>query len=145
MLTKVVTEFLEKQIPERIERIEAGEEPAPFIRIRSENGEFGDIELYDDGDEVTIVFGRFTHSHYSNYDDIPLEQKEDQIAEDVFDVITDTLNDKLEFWGSHEGSGGGQDAEWAAAKKRGLLSRILNRGSSRTYYRWSGATRKTRS
>jgi hypothetical protein len=145
MLSKVVTIFLQERIPERIEEVTPGGERTPFIRIKAIGSDFGDIELYDDEDEVTIFFGRFTHSHFSNYDDIPLEEKETQIAEDVFDVLKATFDDELEFWGSHKGSGGFQGVDYVAEQDRGMLSRMFGGKNSKTFYRWSGATRETKS
>jgi hypothetical protein len=145
MLSKVVTSYLEERIPKRIEVVAPGEDRTPFIRIKTSESDFGDIELYDDEDEVTIYFGRFTHSHFSNYDDIPVEEKEAQIAEDVYEVLRATLDDELEFWGSHQGSGGFQGVEYAKEQKRGILSRIFSGGSSKTFYRWSGATKQIKS
>lgn len=145
MLSEVVTSYLKERIPERIEEVSTGEERSPFIRIKATETDFGDIELYDDGDEVTIFFGRFTHSHFSNYDDIPLDEKEAQIAEDVYDVLKSTFDDELEFWGSHQGSGGFRGVDYGSNRKQGILSRLFARGDSKTFYRWSGATRKTKS
>jgi len=145
MLSKVVTSYLKERIPERIEEIALGGKRTPFIRIKVTDSDFGAIELYDDGDEVTIFFGRFTHSHFSSYDDIPLEEKETQIAEDVFAVLMATFDDELEFWGSHDGLGGFQGVDSGEEQDQGIVSRIFGRKNTRTFYRWSGATRKTKS
>ena len=143
MLSNVVTAYFESRIPERIERVEADEDRSPFLRIVASESDFGDLELYDDGDEVTIVFGRFTHSHFSNYeDDLSLSEKEDRIAEDVFGVISATLDDELEFWGSHQGSGGYRGVDYANRNRDTFLFRFLRWKSKKTFYRWSGATRK---
>ena len=128
-------------MPERIEEVEPSDERTPFIRISAAGSDFGDIDLYDDGDEVTIDFGRFTHSHYSNYEEIPLEEKESQIAKDVYEVLKATFEDELEFWGSHQGSGGFQGVDCEPTRKQGFFSGFLSRGGSKTFYRWSGATR----
>lgn len=142
MLSEVVTSYLKEHIPERIEEVPPGEERLPFIRIKATVTDFGDIELYDDGDEVTVFFGRFTHSHFSNYDEIPRDEKESLIAEDVYEVLKATLEDELEFWGSHHGSGGYQGVDYGGSRKRGILSSLFARGDTKTYFRWSGATRK---
>ena len=141
MLSNVVSSYLLERMPERIEEVAPGEERTPFIRINAAGSDFGDIDLYDDGDEVTIYFGRFTHSHFSNYDEISLEEKELLIAEEVYDVLKATFDDELEFWGSHQGSGGFQGVDCENEQKQGLLSRILRRRDSKTFYRWSGASR----
>lgn len=145
MLSQVVTSYLQERMPERIVVLDPTEERRPFIQIKPDDPEFDDIELYDDGDEVTIVFGRFTHSHFSNYDDIPVIDKEAQIAEDVYDILRDTFDDEVEFWGAHQGSGGYQTVDNDMSKKPGFIGRLLNRRASRTYYRWSGDTRTTKS
>ena len=141
MLSQLVTSYLKDRMPERIEEIENGEKRTPFIRINAAGSDFGDIDLYDDGDEVTIYFGRFTHSHFSNYDEIPLEEKEHLIAEDVYEVLKATFEDKVEFWGSHQGSGGFQGVDYTSEQQQGFLARILSRRESKTFYRWSGAKR----
>jgi len=66
----------------------------------------GDVQITDDGDEVTLVAGNFTHSHFSNYDEIPVEKKEKMIAEDVADFLDKLLSDQVVLWGSHQGGGG---------------------------------------
>ncbi len=142
MLANVVTDYLEKRISDKMERVEIKEGNSLFLRIVAEASDFGDIELYDDGDEVTIIFGRFTHSHYNNYDDIPQEEKELRIAEDVFEALDATLNDRYEFWGAHEGPGGFRDVEYVNKQNQGIVSRVFGRGSLKTFYRWSGAARQ---
>jgi hypothetical protein len=144
MLSKIVTEYLEARLPGIIERVEPKEGYFPFLRIRSKSPSFGDIELHSDGEEVTIFYGRFTHSHYGNYEDIPKEDKERRIAEDVFEALDDTFNDRYEFWGGHDGMGGFQDVEYADRKKQGIITRLFGK-PSRTFYRWSGATRTIKS
>jgi hypothetical protein len=145
MLSKVVTEYLDERLPGQFEKIAPQEGFAPFIRFKPKWPDFGDIDLHDDVEEVTIVFGRFTHSHYGNYQDISREEKELHIAENVFAVLKATFDDELEFFGSHEGSGGFQGVDYVEEQDRGMLSRIFGRRNSETFYRWSGATRKTKS
>lgn len=143
MLSKVVSDYLDERFPRQFDKVAPTEGFTPFLRFKAKCSEFGDIELYDDGDEVTIFFGRFTHSHYGNYEEIPLEEKELHIAEDVFEALNDTFNDRLEFWGSHEGGGGFREVEATNEGKLGILSRIFSRGASKTCYRWSGSKRQT--
>jgi hypothetical protein len=66
----------------------------------------GDIVLQDDGDEVTAFVGHFTHSHFSNYDDITIPEKEQSIAEDVAQFLEQLFADRIVMWGSHLGGGG---------------------------------------
>src|SRR5262249_59340172 len=71
--------------------------------------EFGEIQIYDDGDELTVVAGNFTHGHFSNYDnDLSAQQKADVITDSVVQFLEETFTDKIVFWGSHKGAGGWQ-------------------------------------
>lgn len=140
MLSAVVTDYLEKNIPHEIEKLDP-EEGNPFLLIKAKSPDFGDIQLFDDGDEVTIWFGKFTHSHFSNYDDISVEEKELQIAKDVYQILKQTLADELEFWVSKVGGGfHGAQKESVYYPTNKFLGRIFNR-KPRVYYRWSGSKR----
>jgi hypothetical protein len=66
----------------------------------------GDIRVCDDGDEVTVYAGNFTHGHFSNYDDIPEQQKATLISENVIDFLEAVFADRVGFWGSHKAGGG---------------------------------------
>jgi hypothetical protein len=68
--------------------------------------EFGNIEIYDDGDELTVVVGKFTHGHFTNYDDnLSVDDKERQIVDDVVAFLEDLFADRVVVW-SYKGSGG---------------------------------------
>lgn len=140
-LATVVTRIFEERLPGSFECVVPSEDDQAFLRIPAAKGDFGEIDLYDDGDEVTIVFGRFTHSHYNCYEDLPPEAKEARIAEEVFAVVNDTFHDRIEFWDSHQGSGGYRPVGEGAKNLWGRLSGRFGQGSSRTFYRWSGAMR----
>ena len=67
----------------------------------------GDIEIYDDGDELTAVLGNFTHCHFSNYENgLSLEQKAERIADDAAGFLVDLFANQIVVWGSHQGGGG---------------------------------------
>jgi hypothetical protein len=66
----------------------------------------GDVEVCDDGDEITVYAGNFTHGHFSNYDDVAEEQKARLISEDVIEFLEAVFADQVVFWGSHQGGGG---------------------------------------
>jgi hypothetical protein len=69
--------------------------------------DFGDIEIQDDGHELTVSFGRFTHSHVANYDEgISEAERAERIAEECTSLLEDVFADRLEFFGSHEKGGG---------------------------------------
>jgi hypothetical protein len=67
---------------------------------------FGSIEIEDDGDELIIFVGNFTHWHAGCYgEELSDEDKAKEIAEDVVEFLRDVLNDKVILWGSHKGGG----------------------------------------
>jgi hypothetical protein len=68
---------------------------------------FGSIEIQDDGDELIVVVGNFTHWHPGCYtEELSNEEKTEAIAEDVVEFLRDVLNDKIILWGSHKEGGG---------------------------------------
>ena len=62
--------------------------------------------LEDDGDEVTLYAGKFTHGHFANYDAISDEQKSKLISEDIIEFLEAVFADKVAFWGSHKSGDG---------------------------------------
>jgi hypothetical protein len=68
--------------------------------------EVGDIQVCDDGDEVTLYAGNFTHGHFSNYDKIPEQEKAKEISDSVVEFLEAVFADRVAFWGSHKTGGG---------------------------------------
>lgn len=68
---------------------------------------FGDIEVYADDDELTVVFGRFTHAHFGPYrqNDVQYDTC-NEIASDAIDTLRRVFSGELLFYGSHAGGGG---------------------------------------
>ena len=80
--------------------------------------EVGDLELYDDGGEVIVVIGKFTHEHFGS-------------LEDAMVFLEKLFADRIEFFGT--GSRGGYRPRKERA--RGVVSKFLF--GSKTYV-WSG-------
>ena len=96
--------------------------------------DFGNIEIYDDGGEITIIAGNFTHGHFSNYDEnLSEEDKSKKIAEDVLEFLRKVFADQIIFWGSHRGIGG-----WFKRGESGKFHRIGIFRKSRSEFVWSG-------
>lgn len=88
----------------------------------------GDIEIFDDGDELTVVAGNFTHSHFSNYDDkLSEEEKAERIADDVVKFLEEMFADQIVMWGSHLGCGG-----WHRRGRKSFWQKVIRQ------YVWSG-------
>ena len=105
---------------------------APCMIFPAKHPDVGDVQIYDDGDEVTLIAGNFTHGHFSNHDDISLEKREQEIAEVVADFLDRLFADQVVLWGSQQGIGG-----W----------RVVEPGSDRipkdSEYVWSGPIKIT--
>jgi len=99
-------------IPKLIERfpdrgLKVMETTQPFAIFPAIHKDVGDIEIYDDGDELTLVAGKFTHGHFYNYDDnLTEDQKTAKIGEEVVEFLDAVFADRVVFWGSHSGAGG---------------------------------------
>ena len=126
MIRDFLLPLLTERFPGRFTTAEPGVEPC--VTFPAKHPEVGDVQIHDDGDEITLVAGKFTHGHFSNYDEIPVEEKEKMIAENVADFLTKLFADQVVLWGSHEGGGG-----WRAIDHAALVSR-----NHRNEYVWSG-------
>ncbi|MGH7976345.1 MAG: hypothetical protein ACREC8_06750, partial [Limisphaerales bacterium] len=124
---------LEENFPNRGLRIETA--PVKRIVFPAAHSDFGDIEIHDDGDEVTIYAGNFTHGHFSNYDEnLSEEQKAEKISAEVVKLLKDVFADKVVFWGSHTAGGG-----WGARENPEKLKPFFKSlGSRNKEYVWSG-------
>jgi hypothetical protein len=128
MISTVLIPKLQQRFPGRGLRI--GSPPSPCAVFPAIHSSVGDIQIYDDGDEITLVAGNFTHGHFSNYDDkLSLEQKAEVVADQVVDFLEALFADQVVLWGSHDRSGG-----WYYSDKADPL---LPDGEKK--YVWSGA------
>ena len=81
-------------------KLRVGETPDPVIVIEAVHPDVGDVEIYDDGEELTIGLGNFTHAH------VGLGESNERILDLAIALLTDLFSDNLVLWGSHGGSGG---------------------------------------
>ncbi len=110
---------------------------APEVVFPAAHPDVGDIEIHDDGDELTVVLGKFTHTHFGNYDDdISEAERAEKICHAVVEFLQDVFTDQIEFYGSHKGGGG---CQLRGRKPCGLLSRASLGGQT---FVWSGPLRK---
>jgi len=124
---------LREQFPNRGLRVEMSPEARAIFPCV--HPEVGDIEIHDDGDELTVYAGNFTHGHFSNYDEkLPKEQKAEQITEDVVAFLNNLFADQIILWGSHSGGGGWSKRE--EPDKLSFLSKIFT--AHKKQYVWSG-------
>jgi hypothetical protein len=83
-----------------------GKPPAPCVVFAAEHPAVGDIKLFDDGSEVILVAGHFTHGHFSDFTSKSAEQAEKNIAEDVVAFLELLFADQVVMWGTQSGGGG---------------------------------------
>ena len=80
MIADILIPKLQERFADRGMRVNSP--PSPCAVFPAIHHEVGNIEIYDDGDEVTVVAGNFTHGHFSNYDDkLSDQEKAERIAE----------------------------------------------------------------
>jgi len=130
MIASVLTPKLQSRFPGRGLRV--GSPPAPCAVFPAMHPEVGGVEIYDDGSELTVVAGKFTHGHFSNYDDsLSDNQKDEEIAEAVVAFLDKLFADQIILWGSHQGGGGwynagNEESDFSRNKKKYLWSGPLS-------------------
>jgi hypothetical protein len=115
MLSEVLIPKLQRKFSGR--GLHVATPPLPCACFPAVHPEIGDIEIYDDGDELTVVAGKFTHGHFSNYDEtLSVQHKAEQITDALVCFLQEVFADEVVFWGSHEAGGGwhrrGERSEW---------------------------------
>jgi hypothetical protein len=77
------------------------------VTFPAANSHVGEIEIVEDGPELIVYLGHFTHAHFANYDkSLSAEQAAKNISENVIALLEDVFADRIVFWGSHRGGGG---------------------------------------
>lgn len=111
-------------------RIEAGGLDRPFAIFPAAHPEVGTVELYEDGEEIVAMVGRFTHAHFFNEGGAADAQWRERVAEDVVKFLEELFADRIELFGSPRSGG------WRPrGARRGFVSRLLFGKAS---YVWSG-------
>lgn len=77
-----------------------------FVRIQPVWKDFGWVEILEDGGQLIINWGRFTHSHIDSYDEDQVEHV-DELVDGLRHQIGNVITDKVAFWGQSRGGSGG--------------------------------------
>jgi hypothetical protein len=137
MLARVLIPKLQQHFPDRgleIIKNRVADRSAPFCVFPKIHSDVGNVEIQDDGDEVTVFVGRFTHVHFGNYDDdLSPADKAERIANYVVEFLDAIFNDRIEFWGT-KWSGGCR----ARGTKQGKLDFLFGPSRKTQLYVWSG-------
>ena len=129
MISEHLIPKLQKEFSDR--RLRVGVPPESCAIFPTVHSEVGDIEICDDGDELTVYLGTFTHRHFGNYDEkLSKGQAAEAIAQDVVAFLKEVFADRIVMWGSHRGVGG--------FYRRGKGHRLGLIRRRRKEYVWSG-------
>lgn len=80
----------------------------PVVSAKSPCQALGELQIYDDDDEVTVCFGDVTHGHFGCYDEtLDTSQKEKKIAENVIEFLDSVFKDRVIMWRALGGMAGG--------------------------------------
>lgn len=126
LLARLIPE-LRRHFPDR--PFQPGTPPNSVLTFPAKHPDVGAIEIHDDGNELTLYLGNFTHSHISNYDEgISDDDKAKEIIESAVAFLSEVFNDRVIFWGSHKGGGGSYHVSITEPKP----------GSNEPRFVWSG-------
>lgn len=114
-----------------------GAPPKPVVVFPAVHPAVGDIEIYDDGSELRVIAGHFTHGHFSDHHAPSAAQAERNIVDAVIDFLKRLLADQIVLWGSHRGGGGWCDRE-RASQHRSVVDHTRD---GKRLYVWSGPLR----
>jgi hypothetical protein len=86
-----------------------GSAPKLIATFPARCDELGDLEILDDGNEVTIYLGDVTHGHFNPYDDATTSEGAAKwITSEVIEFLDELFADRVVFWAKSNGSGGWQ-------------------------------------
>jgi hypothetical protein len=106
-----------------------GNSPDPIAVFPAIHPSVGDIQIFDDGDEITLIAGDFTHGHFNCWDNESfISEKAIRITNDVINFLDKLFADQIILWGSHKSGGG-----W-----RPIDSESFEEDNSSEEYVWSG-------
>ena len=101
-LLKAFDNALEERYSESERVYDANDGPALCISARC--AEVGDLKIYDDGDELTVVIGELHHCHYSAYSYEGLEDERLlKAAHEAAAYVADILTDKVQITVAYQG------------------------------------------
>ena len=109
-----------------------GQPPDATVTFPAAHTEVGDVSVWDDGDEATVMVGEITHGHFNPYHSTLTEA---EVARRVTDMVVDFLEslfaDRVVLWCSENRRSGG----WRVLHE---TPREAPTGLSGCVYVWSG-------
>jgi hypothetical protein len=142
MLAERLIPQLQERFPGRGLRVVDPPAPGePFAVFPAVHPEFGDLALYDDGEEVTIEIGRFTHIHLADWEAETDEGEREGTVRVTIQFLDDLFADKIEVCGRHNGIGTAGPRRERASTLKVLLDALTMaklRGIDTRRFVWSG-------
>ena len=104
----------------------------PIISLSSSSAEIGDLHIYDDGDQATVIITGIAHGDFGVYDEnLNTEEKEQIITEDVISFLVTLFSDRVVLYRtSSKGMGG-----WTLIEQGVKDIEFI---AGREYFVWSG-------
>jgi hypothetical protein len=135
-VAEMISDKLIVRVKERFPNAKAkfGAPPEPAVVFPAVHPEVGDVKIYDDGSELTLVAGHFTHGHFSDFDTKSNEEAEQNIVDDVIRFLEQLFADQIVLWGSHQSGGGWYDRKVTSQ----TIPAIEQMKKGKPLYVWSG-------
>lgn len=106
MLRDVLVPALEAAFPDQPMRL--SDPPQPIATFPGACPEVGCVQVFDDGDEATVVIENVTHHHVDCYDQALSESARfRRMATDVVEFLRELFADRVLLWSRDQGRGGG--------------------------------------
>lgn len=86
--------------------VQYGTPPEPVVTFPAIHPQVGDIEIFDDQEELTVYIGHFTHWHVADYTNGIQGPSPNKLADTIIEFLEELFADKIVLWGMHKGSGG---------------------------------------
>ena len=82
--------------------------PKPVAVFPAACAEVGDVQIYDDGDEATVVIEYVTHHHINPYDSaMTLSERAHWVTHEVVEFLRALFDDRVFLWSLQRGKSGG--------------------------------------
>jgi hypothetical protein len=106
--------------------------PDPIARLDSGRSEIGELQVYDDGDEVTVAIHEISHGHFNLYEEgIPEAERVEWIVKSVLSFLEALFADRVLLFRSPNRRMGGWRVLDAPVEN-------VDSGDGQEYFVWSG-------
>ncbi len=142
--SKLAQLFLEN-LPDGLRAFATNREPL-ILEVPAVNWEVGNLAVFDDDVELTIVIGKLTHRHIDTYTTSEQNELERQrrAALEAIDWIKDILADRIKFRCEYSDGRLLSDSSWNCSSEHDEPGILLESTDEVREYVWSGKTKHER-